>query len=96
MKRRTAKQGRELARKFAASSLSQAEFARRRRMSVASLRYWLRKAQPGTGAAAEPVRFVELAPAGGDSRGEPVVILRLSGLPSAEYLVELLAGIGRA
>lgn len=95
MRRRSEKQGFALAGRFSASGMSQARFARRHRVSQAVLRYWLRRARRGAVAAAEPVRFVELAAAGGDTRGEPVVILRLSGLPSAAYLAELLAGIGR-
>lgn len=40
MKRRSEKQGLALARKFEASGWSQAEFARRSRMRVATLRFW--------------------------------------------------------
>jgi len=95
MKRRTLEQGLELVRKFEASGLSQARFASQGKVSVVALRYWLRKSRQGRGRAKAPVRFVELAE-GSDNSGTPIVIVRLSRLPTAAYLAELLFGICRA
>jgi hypothetical protein len=79
---------------FQGQELSQVEFARRKRVKLATLRYWLAKlretSQP------EPVRFVEVVAAEETAAGDAVRIrlpggveLQLSSLPSPEYLASL-------
>ena len=102
MKRRTREEGMELVEKYQASGLTHERFAKQTRINVATLRYWLRRTlQAKTGDAPEPVRFIELAPAPGQQRQTPVcietptgVVVRLEQLPSAEYLVDLVLGLG--
>lgn len=101
MKRRTTEQGMKLVEKYRASGLGQEKFAKRSRINVATLRYWVRRATEANGDSREPVRFVELTPTQ-DREGSHVsietpsgVIVRLNQLPSSDYLVELILGIGR-
>ena len=103
MKRRTTQEGLDLVRGYRASGLGQEKFAKRVRINVATLHYWLRKERQEGNEGSKPVRFVELAPAI-DREGESQVrietpsgiIVRIDLLPTADYLVELVLGLGRA
>jgi len=101
MKRRTLEQGLELVERYRASGLGQERFAKRSKIKVATLRYWVRRAKDANGDGQGSVRFVELTPAR-DRESFHVtietpsgVVVRLSQLPSSDYLVELILGIGR-
>ena len=100
MKRRSQEAGLALVEKYRASGLTQVKFAKKSRISVAVLRYWLRKIQEQEGGSQEPVRFVELSPARREADTSPVrietptgVVVLLDRLPSSDYLVELILGL---
>ena len=101
MKRRTLEQGLKLVERYRASGLGQERFAKRSRINVATLRYWVRRAKEANGDGQEPVRFVELTPVQNQEsfhvsiETPSGVVVRLSQLPSSDYLVELILGIGR-
>ena len=102
MKKRTAEEGQELVEKYRASGLTQENFAKQARINVAVLRYWLRKERQPNEFGTDKVRFIELTPSDERSGQSPVCIEKPSGvfvsldrLPSAEYLVDLVLGLGR-
>lgn len=93
MRRRTPEERREIVEEYRESGLTQAAFARRRRISVGTLRSWIyrdEEAQEGP-----QDRFVEIS--GPVMAAGPEVVLRvgdqvvleLSELPAPEYLVEV-------
>lgn len=99
-RRRSASEGARLAARYAASGVTQREFADREGVTMSALQYWLRKARAGDEGdeAAERFRFVEVigeeaegAPAGGVSMDLGGVTLRFEALPSPSYLVSVAA-----
>jgi len=93
MRRRTAEERREIVAEFRNSGLTQEAFARRRRISVGTLRSWIYRDEEIKEERQD--RFVEIS--GRVVAAGPEVVLRigdqvaveLSELPAPEYLIEL-------
>ena len=93
MRRRTAEERREIVAEFRGSGLTQEAFARRRRLSVGTLRSWIYRDDEALEERED--RFVEISasslPAGPEVvlRVGDQVVLELGDLPSPGYLAEL-------
>jgi hypothetical protein len=93
MRRRTAKERREIVQEFRGSGLTQEAFARRRRISVGTLRSWIYRDDEVEEQREE--RFVEISGSAAMAGPEVVlrigdqVVLELGELPAPEYLAEL-------
>ena len=93
MKRRTPEERREIVAEFRGSGLTQEGFARRRRISVGTLRSWIYRDEEVEEECED--RFVEISassvPAGPEVvlRVGDQVVLELGELPAPEYLAEL-------
>ena len=93
MRRRTAEERREIVEEFRGSGMTQEAVARRRRISVGTLRSWIYRDEEAEEERQD--RFVEIS--GPVVAAGPEVVLRvgdqvaleLSELPAPEYLVEL-------
>jgi len=102
-RRRSASEGAELVERYAASGVSQREFAEREGVTVSTLQYWLRKSRADDdGGEAEPerFRFVELVGEVTDATRCGVWMelgddlrLRFESLPSPSYLARVVAAL---
>jgi len=93
MRRRTAEERRAIVTEFRGSGLTQETFARRRRISVGTLRSWIYRDDEVEERREE--RFVEISGAAVVAGPEVVlrigdqVVVELGELPAPEYLAEL-------
>lgn len=101
MKRRSVEEGQVLVEKFHASGMTQERFAKKARINVAVLRYWLRRVREVESGGQGPVRFVELTAPNEDAtcavriETPDGVVVHLERLPSSDYLVDLVLGLSR-
>ena len=93
MRRRTAQERREIVQEFRGSGLTQEAFARRRRISVGTLRSWIYRDEEVDEGRED--RFVEISAPAVSTGPEVIVrvgekvVLELGELPAPEYLAEL-------
>jgi transposase-like protein len=94
-KRRSNDEGKALVEQFQASGLSRTQFAAREGISPQTLQRWIQKVQGGETEIVD-TRFVEVV----ESQSCGVVIrvgeveVRISGLPSPDYLARVVQGLG--
>jgi transposase-like protein len=96
-KRRSNDEGKALVERFQASGLSRTQFAAQEGVSPQTLKRWIQKLNGGETQSAE-TRFVEVL----ESKGSGMTIrvgdveIRFNGLPSPEYLAEVVQGLSGA
>lgn len=94
-KRRSNDEGKALVEQFQASGLSRTQFAAREGISPQTLQRWIQKVQGGETESVD-TRFVEVV----ESQSSGVMIrvgeveVRISGLPSPDYLARVVQGLG--
>ena len=102
MKRRSQEEGLQLVADYHASGLPQTQFAKKARINLAALGYWLRRVRALEKPDSKPVQFVELtqpqlvAATNGVCIETPSgTVVRLEQLPPADYVSELVLGLSR-
>jgi hypothetical protein len=101
MKRRSSEEGQSLVERYRESGLTQERYAKKARINVAVLRYWLKRVREVESGDQGPVRFVELTAADEDAsctvriETPDGILVKLERLPGSEYLVDLVLGLSR-